>query len=136
MENSPPGIQTIPSGALPGGEFLLGTVAAKFSAPPKAALPSKRLARILKMKPIRRIFKSNRRSQDCSDAVWVVTILGLSTLRHRSYAGWFSNSYSHLRSFMLTGPVGKSGELSQSSLLARACLGPTRNDGSDVAGNR
>ena len=37
---------------------------------------------------------------------------------------------------MLTGPVGKSGELSQSSLLARACLGPTRNDGSDVAGNR
>src|SRR5262245_48204065 len=66
----------------------------------------------------------------------VVTIFGVSTPRHGSYAGWFPSGYSHLRSFMLKGPAGKSGELFPFSLLARARLGPTRNDGSHISDKR
>jgi hypothetical protein len=44
MENSPPGIQTIPSGALPGDEFLFAIVAANFDVPQNAGLDIKSAA--------------------------------------------------------------------------------------------
>src|SRR5207249_5599234 len=36
MENSPPGIQTIPAGALPGGEFLFAIVGSNCAVPQNA----------------------------------------------------------------------------------------------------
>jgi hypothetical protein len=80
--------------------------------------------------------KPNRRNKIAATRVPVVTILGVV-----DGAAWFV--YRMILQWLLAlaklhvdRSSWKGRGLSQSSLLARACLGPTRNDGSHVSDSR